>query len=262
MRVFGLVAALVIASVAVAPASTPTPTPAPTATPSIQVETGGSWANLTNGYGEWHSVHATGEWKAGRHGDYVTFTEATRNGVTDPIYLAGAVFPASKQTILSLEGSFSPTHTFSPASTLAASFDHRLARGWGYQLGASHVTYPSLEADIESLGADRYFGHYRAAYQVSLVTLSNVAGLAMNQKLTLARFYGPDDEHSTSLVVSAGRDVENVNGVVAVYPLYEIDLAGRYWLSRRVALVYDLFTLRQGALYHQTGLQVGIRERS
>jgi YaiO family outer membrane protein len=263
VRVAGLVAAFVIACVARAFASTPAPSPVPdpTPTPSLGIEAGGSWGNLTNGYGEWHSAYAAGEWKAGRRSDYATFTEATRNGVTDLVYFAGVAFPASSQTILTLEGSLSSTHRFSPENTFYASLDHRLAQGWGYQLGAKHLTYPALHGDIESIGADRYFGHYRAAYQGSFVTLSDVAGLAVNHRLTLTRYYGRDDEHSTSLVVSSGRDVEDVNGAVAVYPIFEVDLAGRHWVSRRFAVVYDLFTLRQGALYHQSGLQLGLRER-
>lgn len=257
MRIFGFVAVLLIASLGVASASAPVPEP--TATPSFQVETGETSAHLTNGYGEWHSVYATGEWKVGRRASYVTFTEATRNGARDVIYLAGTVFPAAQRTSLSLEGSFSSTHAFSPMSGLSASVDHRLMQGWGYQLGVRHLTYPSLEADIESLGADRYFGNYHASYQVSLVSLSNVTGPAVNHRLTLTRYYGPDDKHFTSFVVSGGRDVENVNGLVAVYPLFEVHLAGRYWLGPRAAIIYDLFTLRQGVLYHQTGLQIGIR---
>jgi YaiO family outer membrane protein len=265
VKAAAFVAALVITGVARAFASTaapaPSPVPDPTPSPCLYAEAGGSWGNLTNGYGEWHSLYAAGEWKAGRRADYASFTEATRNGVTDLIYFAGVVFPASRQTIFTLEGSFSSTHAFSPENTLYASLDHRLAQGWGYQLGAKHLTYPALQGDVESVGADRYFGHYRAAYQGSFVTLSNVAGLAVNNRLTLTRYYGRNDEHSTSLVVSSGRDVENVNGTVAVYPIFEVDLAGRYWVSKRFALAYDLFTLRQGALYHQNGFQIGLRER-
>jgi YaiO family outer membrane protein len=263
MKLLGLVAAFLVAGVTGVSAATLTPAPDPTATPILQFDTGASSASLTNGFGEWHSAYATAEWKAApRRDDYVTFTEATRNGVTDPIYLAGAVFPASSQTILSFEGSFSPTHTFSPESTLSASLDHRLTDGWGYQLGTRHVTYPALTADIESLGADRYFGHYHVAYTLSLVGLSNVTGPAVDHRLSFTRSYGREDESSTSFVVSSGRDVESVNSLVAVYPLFEVDLAGRQSLGHHISLGYDLFTLRQGSLYHQTGVQLDLRERN
>src|SRR5262249_41296712 len=158
--------------------------------PSIQLEGGYNWSNLTNNFGEWHSVYATADVQKGQHDIYGTATLATRNGVTDPIYAAGASFPSSSHSFFAIDADFSPTHIYAPTGTLALSLDNRLQHGWGFQLAEAHRAYPTLASDVPSVGIDRYFGHFRANYVFSLVGLSNVDGLAVNQRLGLTRYYG------------------------------------------------------------------------
>jgi YaiO family outer membrane protein len=262
MRLLGFVAGLLPALCGAAYADSPAPEPAPAAPASIQFESGGDWSNLTNNYGEWHSVYATGEWKKGQRDIYGAATLATRNGITDPIYSAGASFPASSRSFVEFDANFSPTHIYAPIGTVAGVLDSRLAKGWGFQLGEAHRTYPALASDVGSLGVDRYFGHYRANYVFSVVGLSNVDGLSVNQRLGLTRYYGRDDENRTGLVVYGGRDVENVNGTPAVYPIFGLDLSGRHWFDAHYGLSYEIYSYRQGNLYHRSGMQVGLRYRS
>ena len=259
MRLAGaLVFALVVACASPVRADDPAPTP----TPQVQVEGGGTWQSLSNNYGNWHSLYAEGEFKQGRRSYYGTITSFSRNAVTDPQYLVGTYIPTA-QTNINLEANFSPTHQFEPANEFIGSLDHRLASGWGYFLAYDYRSYTSLDAGVGTLGVDRYFGHYHAAYGFQLVGLSNVDGLAVNQKFTFARYYGLDDQNSAGITLAIGQDIENVGlANPAIYHTVEIDLAGRHWFAPHLGITWDLFTVRQGQLYTRTGFQLGLRNRS
>lgn len=240
-----------------------TPSPAPTFPPSTQIEIGGSAEHLGNGYSDWYSTYLFLLQKVSqRQSFYGWISSQARYGLTDPQYIFGFYTPLSSETILNVEASYSPTHRTLAQNEIAASLDHRLARGYGYQLGARRRTYQDLSADIAQLGVDHYYGNQRLAYTLSLSQLSNVPGLAATHSATFTHYYGGNADSSVSFNAAAGRDVENVGTRVAIYPTFQAGASGLHWYAQHAGFTWSAYLIRQGDLYTRRGIQIGLRYRT
>lgn len=238
------------------------PQPQPAATPFVWVDATASTSHLSNGSPEWHDTQITLGTRKGRTASYASVLTSNHFGRSDSGYLAGAYITPSVNTELSLELTFSPTHQVMPYTQTSISFDHRLANGWGYAVGYGNRVFPGLSVATASLGTDRYWRSLRAAYTVSLTTLSNVSGTSLSQNALLTHFYGADQRSSVTFTVNAGREAENVGGPVLVSTVTGATLRGTHWLGTSpTALTWSASLTRQGGLYARSEVQLGLRRR-
>lgn len=258
MKLLGAAVALFFSLVGPALAADPQPSPTPVTT----LEAGASSDHLSNGSGEWNSTYFSYvRHSAPRSAVYGSLSSNVRFGQTDPQYTAGIYTPTSSNTILNLEASFSPTHAILPQNEISASLEHRLALGWGYSLGLDRRAYSSLDVRGESLLIDRYWHNFRAAYKLTGVQLSNVAGSSFTHTLLFTHAYSADGLSQITFSVNAGRDAESVGTGVLVSSVAGASLSGTQWFQPSWAVIWSIATTRQGTLYSRSGVQIGIRRR-
>ena len=228
---------------------------------SLTVESGASASGLTGGRAGWQERSLAVVSRAGsRSSVYGRAASDSRFGSTDLSYEAGTYQPLGAHVIGNVDGQFSPTHAFLPATTESAGLDWRTSGGYGYQAQYAQRNYPAQIAGITSIGADRYVGANRFALGVTLANLTSVPGTAMSAHLAFGRYLACDEE---SLSVSAGRDVEatGVTGQVAVFKTYTYDVNEVHWFTRHFGLdagaQWDLLI---GA-YDRFELRLALRER-
>lgn len=238
------------------------PSPSPTPTPNTIFELDASSEHLSNGSPNWENDSlSVSKQLAPRRVLYGSLTKDYRFGKADQTYLVGVYVPASANTLLNLEASFSPTHAVLPQSELAASLDHRLAGGWGYALGLRHRSYPGLGVSLSSLIVDRYWKTFRIAYTLTGAQISNTPGTSLSHALSFTHYYGNDSENAATLSINVGRDVENTGTHIAASAVSGISLHETNWFNRSFGYSWTLSTLRQGTFYTRSGAHIGVLSR-
>jgi YaiO family outer membrane protein len=241
------------------PASGPAPiAPAP---PRNALEFGTGSDHLTGSYAPWSDsyVLATQRGGAGRPSFYEQFDEGNRYGLHDRSYGGGAYLSVSPRTLVGVQLATSPTHNVAPSFSGSGSVEQRFASGYGATVGLTRRTYPTTNASIESVGADRYVGRYRFSYTASLAQLAGTPGTALTQTLG-ASYY---DDRGGDLTVRAyvGRDVESTGSTVLVMRVSGASLGGHVPLAPATFLVYGVETFSQGGRYSGTGVRFGVSRR-
>ena len=259
MRAFALAAAVVAATLCpqlVRAACTVPPPPVKTVT----VEAGASRDAVTKGPAWEEQSLSIASRDGNRFSAYGRFASDTRFGSTDPSYEAGVYSALGPHLIANVEGAFSPTHDFLPATTETGGLDWRTNGGYGYQSQFTQRNYATQIAGITTLGADRYAGVNRYALGVTLANLSSVPGTAVTVHGAFARYLACDDE---TFSVSGGRDVEptGVAGQVAVYQSYSYDVNDVHWFTPRTALNAGAAWILLIGAYDRFELRLALRER-
>jgi YaiO family outer membrane protein len=250
-----------------APAASATPQPlsvpaavAP-ATPRNAFELGVGSDQLTGTYAPWSDVYALATQRGSeRHPSfYEQYDEGNRYGLHDRTYGAGAFVSAAPRTLVGLELATSPTHNVAPSFAGTASVEQRFAAGYGATVGFTRRTYPTTNASIESVGADRYVGHFRLSYTASFAQLEGTPGTALTQAVG-ATYY---DARGGDVFVRTyvGRDVESTGTSVLVMRVNGLSVGGHVRVAPATFLVYGLETFNQGRLYSGTGVKFGVSRR-
>lgn len=227
--------------------------------PQTEVEAGLSHEDLDRGRADWKSRYVEAAHRfTERTTLYGLVRETERFGMRDS-ELAGALyFPLGERWSAVAEASHSPQHHVLPRYSVRGELQRSFASGWGVSAGLRHSEYARSDANILTLGAERYSGAWRAAY-----TLYNGrpegAGSGSAHRVELRRYYG--GQSSVGIGIAAGREVENAGppaGVVTT-DVKSLTLIGRHWVAARWALSYELFAQDHSGLYRRDGMRLGIR---
>lgn len=225
---------------------------------ALELELGGSREDLSHGLADWRSVYLAGEQQFGeRRSLYGAWRQTKRFGQDDHEAAAGLALPLDERWTLSSDGTASPSHHVLAKWSFGLDLHRRLDEGWGLSLGGRHTEYATAETERLSLGLERYFGAYRAAYVGSSTHLGG-AGWSSAHRLELTQYYGAASR--VGIVLGHGREAENLppRGVLTS-TVTVLAVAGRHWLDRDWALSYEVTLLDQGELYRRRGLQLGLR---
>jgi YaiO family outer membrane protein len=225
-----------------------------------EIEAGLSRETLSGGRDPWESRYLEGSWRFGeRKTLYGTLRETERFGLSDSEALAGLYWPLGPAWTALVEASKSDSHRVLPRYAAYGELHYAFGRGWGVKAGLRHSEFTAAGVDVRVLGAERYFGAWRAAYTLYSGRPERAGNWEEAHQARLDRYYG--ERSSIGVAFTTGREAENVGpplGIV-VSPVDNLTLIGRHWLTRAWALSYELLAHEQGDLYRRRGLRLGAR---
>lgn len=231
------------------------------AEPATEVEAGLTRERLTNDLPDWSSVYLEGTYtRAPGDAFYGVLRQTERFDRKDTQIGGGLYAPLASRWIAQAEALYSGEHRVLPQYSLFGGLAYRLDRGWNVAAGARRNEYTASHAHVLSLGVERYFGAWRAAYTFYL-GMPEGAGSASAHRGQLDYYYAERSSVGASFVT--GREVENAGpaGGVLTSDVREVALAARHWLTPAWAVGGEAWSHKQGQLYRRDGLRLGVRYR-
>ncbi len=249
-----------------------------------QVEVGGSYDWLTDGYDDWRSVYVEAEHQLDvRKLVYGRARGTDRYDQDDHEFTLGGYAPLSPRWTAAAEGTYSASHDVLPVWSVMGQLQWSLPKGWGTGAGIRHSEYRprclgvefETDSDLLWFTLDRYWGNYYAGYTLYRAEADDSDQVYSN-RFALNRYYG--DRSWFGLSFSRGEEIENspiedFGGFNCTPTLVTSDvtaavLAGRHWLRPRWAISYqfgyfdyDIRVREQRPSYTRTGIRVGLRYR-
>lgn len=225
---------------------------------ALDVEIGAGREDLSGALADWRSVHVAAEQSFGeRRSLRGSWRQTERFGADDHEWAAGLTLPLSEVWTVGGDATISPSHRVLPEWSFGVELHRRLDDGWGLAFGGRHTEYASAETQQASLGLERYFGSFRAAYMWSTTRLSG-AGSSPAQRLQLTHYYAAAS--SVGVLLGRGREAENVPPLGVIRSTTDtLAVVGRHWLDRDWALAYEVGLHQQGDFYRRRGVQLALR---
>jgi YaiO family outer membrane protein len=257
-------------SLTLAASATPAPQPSPAATfnplaDSTEIEGGLTGDALSNNKGGWDSQYLTAMFSAPRSAStYVTASNNNRFGYNDADFEAGTYVPtATPHGTLELMAAVSPQHNILPSFNYLAGYDLRAGGGMGYDYSVAGRHYSgdvtgSLQATIQTVGVNKYFGNDYVDVSASFAKLSNVPGVATSYAAKWATYRAND---SFSVTATLGKDIENTGNAIAVFQTTGVDADDLHWFSKKFAWHAGLGVYNLAGAYSRIEARFGIRER-
>jgi YaiO family outer membrane protein len=229
---------------------------------SLEVETGYFHERLTNGMADWKSAYIeSARYFSQQSAVYMTAQNAERFSLSDGEILAGFYYPAFKTITLNAEATHSPTYNFLPRLSALVKGQWEFTEGMLLHLGGRRTEYAQSAVDLYLVSAEAYLGNWRAAYTL-YQSRPQSAGTEYSHLLQFNLFYGNNAENSFGVYLSGGREAESVGGGrILVSNVQSLTIIGRYWLGKSFGITYELIHHKQGELYSNDGIHIGIRFR-
>lgn len=254
-----------------APSQIPTPTPPPSAVSDnaspgeqrrTEVQINYTSESLTNGFGKWRSASVDFSHKfSQRKTLYGSYRETDRLKQRDREFVLGYYHPLSRKWLLLVEAGASPSHKVLPKWSALVQVERNFKNGWNLQGGYRRTEFNTAKVNLGIAGFEKYWGNYRAAYNLYINNLQN-GGTSASQRFQFNRYYG-DPVSSVGISFGFGRELENLGvgrGVLRT-EVQSFSVSGQHFFNRRWGLNYGLVIHRQGNLYNRRGGQIGLRFR-
>lgn len=238
--------------------------PMPSASPGvylIDIEAGGYQDQLSNSRGSWNDNYllAIVRDPKSSFSVYALGSQDSRFGFRDHRFEFGVSAPTDgPHGTLSVYGAYSPEHNVLAQNEFGVGYDLRAGGGYGYQVALADRAYPSVNALIYTVGADRYFGNNRVAYVLSIAQLNNVPGVALSHTLRYSHYAAKD---TINLGVTVGQDVENTGTRIAVYATPSVDLDVLHWTDPTTGVHIGLGFYNVAGAYGRFEVRLGLRKR-
>lgn len=226
-----------------------------------EVELGATHERLSGGRPDWRSIYLEGSHPLGeRRVIYGGLRETLRFGLADTEIWAGYSHPLGREWTAVVEGSASGEHRVLPKYSALGQLTRHLPGGWGLSAGLKHSEYSLSGVNLLVLGAERYWGNFRAGYNL-YAGRPEGATTGVAHRFALNYYYG--ERSTVGIALAAGREVENVGPPlgVASTDVRSLSLSGRHWFAPSWALSWDLLAHEQGSLYRREGIRLGLRHR-
>ncbi|TWI04574.1 YaiO family outer membrane protein [Luteimonas cucumeris] len=213
---------------------------------------------LDGTYDDWANLRFdVADTQAGRVGAYGALVGDRRFGMNDQGIEAGLIVPLTATWTLQPEIGLVSDADFLPRYYADLRVQRVFANGW---IGAASLRtsdYPDGRVDRLALGAERYWGVWRAAYTFNLTRLHGSD--SPGHDLRLARAYG--DRNETGLQIAFGREAALAGTGVVVSDVRALILFGRHVLAGNWSLLWNMGIVDQGDLYTRRSLGLGLERR-
>lgn len=242
------------------------PTAAQQADPGLklrmsELELGATHERLSGGRADWRSLYLEGARQLGeRRTVYGGVRETERFGLRDSEGWLGYYHPLSPAWTAMVEAGASAEHRVLPRYFVSGQLLRQLAGGFGVSFGLRHGSYRNSGVDLLQLGAERYWGEFRAAYTL-YAGRPQGGPSAVAHRFGVNYYYG--ERSSVGLSLTSGREAENTGtpaGVVTT-AVRNLTIEGRHWLDPAWALGWSVLAHEQGSLYRREGFRIGLRHR-
>ncbi len=222
-----------------------------------QIEVGGNYSKLSNGYLDGGVYVAAEMALAKRNNIYGAVRKENRYTMNDREFSGGFYSPLNDYAALVVEGSMSPEHHFLPIRSLLGQVEYMGENEWSATVGLRHSAYNKVLVNSLIMTAEHFFGNYRVAYTRYQSFLSGNGTTNSNQVLA-AKYYG--DHNWVGVTFSNGKELETIAATQVLNSQVRTrTISGRHWLTPSVALVYTVGNYHQGIFYTRNGLQLGLR---
>ena len=226
-----------------------------------EVELGASRERLSGGRPDWTGLSLEGVHRfAPRQTLYGGVRETERFGLRDTEIWAGYYHPLAPTWTALVEASASGEHRVLAKHSLFGQLSKQLPGGWGLSAGLRHSEFTRSGVNVLVLGAERYWGNFRAGYNL-YAGRPEGAQTGVAHRFSLNYYYG--EGSTVGISATAGREVENAGpptGIITT-DVRNLTLTGRYWMTPDWALSWDLVAHEQGSLYRRQGFRLGLRHR-
>ncbi|MBD3895129.1 YaiO family outer membrane beta-barrel protein [Halomonas sp. ML-15] len=216
------------------------------------------YESLDSGFDDWQTQRL--DLQSSRPGETTWYGAALRErrfGIWDEGLELGAAVPLDGNWVLQPEVGRTFDADFLPEWYADLRLQRRLSQGFVGSASVRRTQYDASRVDRLALGAERYWGNWRAAYTLNVSEVQG-AGNPVGHAVALDHYY-----HERSVIgvrASAGQEEEGVpGGEVVTSDVTSFTVRGRHWLDTNWALSWELGTLSQGDLYDRHGIQLGVR---
>jgi YaiO family outer membrane protein len=245
-------------------------------TENTQLELGGSYYHLTNGFDPWSSVYLEGSYNYGVHKTlYGKVEYLNEYNFGDGYLFVGTYYPIIEPLTIIVEGELGFAHKITPVWSLFGQLNYKIIPGLIIDAGYRNSEYRDAagvnnEVQLYNIGAEYWFSKFRAAY--TFYESRGNGGLWNPPSHLIELGYYYTDESSITLGLGKGHEVERIaygggDPFLAVYDTRTAFLLGRHWLSQDWALSYELgwheidHAFSSNILYDRYGIRLGIRHR-
>jgi YaiO family outer membrane protein len=245
---------------------------------NTQLELGGSFYHLTNGFNPWTSAYLEGSYNYGVHKTlYGKIEYLNEYNFGDGYAFLGTYYPIIDPLTIIVEGEVGFAHRITPLWSLFGQLNYRIIPGLIVDAGYRNSEYRDAagvnnEVQLYNIGAEYWFSSFRAAY--TFYESRGNGGLWNPPSHLLELGYYYTDESSITLGIGKGHEVERIylppvtdNPTLDVFDTRTLFLLGRHWFTHDWAVSYELgwhqidraFTTTP--LYDRYGIRLGIRHR-
>ena len=214
--------------------------------------------SLDSGFADWQAHRL--DLQSSRRGEPTWYGAALRErrfGSWDEGLELGAAVPLGDDWVLQPEMGRTFGADFLPEWYADLRLQRRLPQGYVGSASLRRTQYDASRVDRLALGAERYWGNWRAAYTLNVSDVQG-AGNPVGHAVALDHYYR--ERSLIGLRASTGREEEGLpGGQVVTSDVTAFAVRGRHWLDADWALSWELGTLSQGDLYDRHGIQLGVR---
>ena len=189
-------------------------------------------------------------------GWYGALLREQRFGEWDQGVEAGGVIALDDYWTLQPEVGYQPSPYFLPEWHADLRLQRRLPAGFLAAASVRRTEYETTRVDRLALGAERYWGSWRAGYTLNITDVAN-AGTPIGHDLALDYYYDGLSHAGVRLTTGEEEAVEEQRLITS--DVRAISLQGRHWLDSRWAVTWELGQHRQGDYYQRRWLQLGLR---
>ncbi|MBE7927706.1 MULTISPECIES: YaiO family outer membrane beta-barrel protein [Pseudomonadaceae] len=213
--------------------------------------------SLDNGFDDWRS-HRLDYTSTRPEGPawYGALLREQRFGEWDEGVEAGAILPLNEKWTLQPEVGYQPSPYFLPEWHADLRLQRRFEAGYLGAVSVRRTEYETTRVDRLALGAERYFGNWRAGYTLNITDVAN-AGTPVGHNLGLDYYYRGLSYAGVRLTAGEEEAVEEQQLITS--DVRAISLQGRHWFSRRWAMTWEVGHHEQGDYYTRQWLQLGLR---
>lgn len=211
-----------------------------------------------------HDLHDWSGWRLEfsnnarrRSGVYGALVEERRFGEVDTGIEAGAALAFGDGWTFQPEVSIAPGSHFLPRNSLDLRLGRELGNGWVASGSVGRRHYRDADVDRAGVGVERYFGAWRASYQLNLARLHGRD--SAGHDLRLARAYG--DRSEVGVQAAFGQEPTELGARVVTTNVRAFGIFGRHAFDPHWALLWNAGSVRQGDFYTRRGIVVGVERR-
>jgi YaiO family outer membrane protein len=228
------------------------------AAPAWQLESGLEGEYLTNGYAPWQALYVSALYTPGRFKDlYASLRETDRFSLLDAEFCGGGAWPMGDRTVISLDGTVSPTARVLPGWSLAGQLSQGILPAWNMLVSLKDTAYTLQNVPMAGLGVENYTGSWR---WFAGGNASPALGAPWSFAYQASATDYLRDTDAVTLLVSAGQEIDQVAASRLVRSdVLALSLSGHWEVFPGWLLLPAVTWTHQGAFYDRYTFHGAVR---